>query len=116
MGRRTPLLLILAVTCGTNRALLLAQTQRGTIVGTVTDPTGAVVPRAKVQVVNDDTAAQFEGLSNTDGYYNVPYLPYGKYTVNVAAAGFKIYTVHGVEVAAATTTTLNILLEVGSQT
>jgi hypothetical protein len=115
MGRKTLLLLVLAVTCVADRALL-AQTQRGTIVGTIADPTGAVVPSAKVQVVNDDTGAQFGGLSNTDGYYNVPYLPYGKYTVNVPVAGFKVYTVHGVEVAAATTTTLNIVLEVGSQT
>ena len=95
---------------------LAAQSQRGSIVGSIADPTGAVVPSASVQVTNEETGAKFEALSNANGYYNVPYLPYGKYTMNVAVVGFKAYTVQGVEVATATTTTLNITLEVGSQT
>src|SRR5579862_9300582 len=92
----------------------LAQTQRGTIVGTITDPTGAVVPNANVQVSNDETGAKFDGVTNATGYYNIPYLPYGHYTLTTNVAGFKTYTAQSVEVATATTTTINITLAVGS--
>jgi hypothetical protein len=91
-----------------------AQTQRGTIVGTITDPTGAVIPNASVQVVNDETGAKFDGLSTSDGYYNIPYLPYGHYTLTANVTGFKTFAAQAVEVATATTTTLNIALEVGN--
>ena len=49
-------------------------TGAATIVGTVTDTTGAVIPGAKVVVVNTETGFKFDGLTNSDGYYYVPYL------------------------------------------
>ena len=94
----------------------LAQTQRGTIVGTITDATGAVVPDAKVEVINSETNAKFEATSNQTGYYSIPYLPYGQFTVRVNAAGFKTYSITGVAVATATTSTVNVPLSVESQT
>ncbi len=97
-------------------AVLLSQTQRGTIVGTISDASGAVVPNAAVQAVNDETGAKFDGASNSAGYYTINYLPYGKYSLTVNASGFKTYVVQAVEVATATTTTLNIGLTVGSTT
>ncbi len=93
-----------------------AQSQRGTIVGTITDATGAVVPDAKVEVVHSETNAKFEALANQNGYYNVPYLPYGKYTLRVTVPGFKVYSITGVEVATATTSTVNVSLSVEAQT
>ncbi len=95
---------------------VVAQTQRGTIVGTVSDASGAVVPNATVQVVNDETDAKFKGASNSTGYYSIPYLPYGKYSLSANASGFKTFNVQAIEVAAATTTTINISLTVGSAT
>src|SRR5713101_3897932 len=91
-----------------------AQTQRGTIVGTITDPTGAVIPNVSVQVANDQTGAKFDSVGNSTGYYNIPYLPYGHYTLTANVTGFKTFTAQAVEVATATTTTLNITLEVGN--
>ena len=93
----------------------LAQTQRGTIVGTITDATGAVVPDAKVEVIHSETNAKFEATSNSTGYYSIAYLPYGQYTVRVDVAGFKTYSITGVAVATATTSTVNVPLSVESQ-
>lgn len=92
------------------------QTQRGNIVGTITDATGAVVPDAKVEVVHAETNAKFEAVANQNGYYNVSYLPYGKYTLRVTVPGFKVYSITGVEVAMATTSTINVSLSVEAQT
>src|SRR5713101_6557555 len=90
--------------------LSIAQSQRGAVVGTVTDSTGAVVPSAKVEITQDATNAKFNATANENGYYNVPYLPYGRYTLVVNVLGFKTYTVTGVEVATATTTTVIVTL------
>ncbi len=95
---------------------VLAQTQRGTIVGTITDASGAVVPDAKVEVISAETNVKFEATSNQTGYYSVLYLPYGQYTIKVNAAGFRTYSVTGVGVATATTSTVNVSLSVESQT
>ncbi len=94
----------------------LAQSQRGAIVGIVADATGAVVPSAKVEVTHNATNAKFEAVANESGYYSVPYLPYGRYTLMVNVPGFKTYTVTGVEVATATTTTVNVTLSLEAQT
>src|ERR1051325_5127662 len=72
-------------------------TGAATIVGTVTDSTGAVVPAAKVTVVNTETNFQFAGLMNQDGYYYVPYLRPGTYNVTIEAPGFKKYVREGLE-------------------
>ncbi len=92
------------------------QTQRGVIVGTITDSTGAIIPQAKVEAINVESNVKFEATSNQDGYYSVPYLPYGNYTVKVNAPGFKVYSIAGVAVATATTSTVNVLLSVEAQT
>src|SRR5262252_5505097 len=66
-------------------------TGANTIVGNVTDTSGAVIPGAKVTVVNTDTNFHFEGQTNQDGYYYVPYLRPGVYNVTIEAQGFKRY-------------------------
>ena len=67
----------------------LAQTTgAGTLVGTVTDSTGAVVVGARLTVVNLDTAFHSETTTNSDGAYYVPYLAPGPYRVTIEAAGF----------------------------
>ena len=69
---------------------LLAQTFRGTILGTVSDPQGAVVPGAKVTVHNIDTGLERTTQTSADGSYSVPELPVGTYTVTVTQSGFQI--------------------------
>src|ERR1041385_6981769 len=89
-------------------------TGASTILGTVTDTTGAVVPGAKVTVVNRETNFHFEGLTNQDGYYYVPYLRSGTYSVTVEAAGFKKSVREGIELRTNEEPRIDVKLEVGS--
>src|SRR5690349_8110945 len=63
--------------------------QEATIVGTVTDPTGAAVPNATVTVTKTDTGQSHRFTSNNDGQYVAPGLVIGAYTVQVESGGFK---------------------------
>src|SRR5215831_11828178 len=75
----------------------LAQTTGGaTLVGTVTDTSGAVVPVAKVTVVNVETSFQSTTLTSPEGNYYVPYLNPGNYRVTVEKEGFRRYVRDGV--------------------
>ncbi len=79
-------------------APLSAQTFRGTILGTVTDPSGAVLPGAKVTVKNTGTGLERTTETSADGSYSVPELPIGTYTVTVTQAGFQTFLATGVTV------------------
>jgi len=68
---------------------LFATGPTGTIVGTVSDPTGAVVPKARITVRNQETSAKREVETNEDGDYTVPLLPPAVYRVSVEKAGFR---------------------------
>jgi hypothetical protein len=65
-----------------------AQTITGSVNGTVTDPTGAVVPNARVQATNTDTNVVTETTTNNDGIYNIRFLQIGNYKITVSAQGF----------------------------
>src|SRR6266849_1683952 len=77
---------------------LLGQTFRGTILGTVTDPQGAVISGAKVVVHNVNTGLQRTTQTSADGSYTVPELPVGTYTVTVSQSGFQTSSVTSVSV------------------
>src|SRR5450432_1917612 len=79
-------------------ASLSAQTFRGTILGTVTDPSGAVLPGAKVTVKNTGTGSERTTETSADGSYSVPELPIGTYTVTVTQTGFQTFLATGVTV------------------
>jgi hypothetical protein len=68
---------------------LLAQTFRGTVLGTVTDTSGAVVSGAKVVVRNVNTGQERVTQTSADGSYSVPELPIGTYNVMVTQSGFQ---------------------------
>src|SRR5262249_15945714 len=95
-------------------APVLPQSQRGQFVGTVTDPSGSAIPAARIEVLKPETGVKIETLTNSSGLYTVPGLNYGRYTVTATATGFAPYTVENVETATATTTTLNLVLKIGS--
>ena len=61
------------------------------ITGTVTDPSGAVIPGAEVKVTQKNTAIIRTELTNASGQFNIPSLPPGSYTVAIGAKGFKQY-------------------------
>src|SRR5207302_9072062 len=79
-------------------AMLVGQTFRGTILGTVTDPSGAVVSGAKVTVRNVATGLERTTATSADGSYNVPELPIGTYTVTITQSGVQTAVTTGVEV------------------
>jgi hypothetical protein len=69
-----------------------AQVQNGQFTGTVTDPTGAAVPNAKVTVTNTSTNLTVSATSNQSGNYNLKELPVGTYRLTAEASGFKTVT------------------------
>src|SRR5580658_10891733 len=75
-----------------------AQTFRGTILGTATDPSGAVLPGAKVTVKNVGTGLERTTETSADGSYALPELPIGTYTVTVVLTGFETFATTGVVV------------------
>src|SRR5579863_8117372 len=68
---------------------MAAQDTVGRVIGVVTDPSGSVVPRAKVTVTNVDTGINSETATGTDGSYQVLQLPVGNYRVSAEAQGFR---------------------------
>ena len=94
--------------------MLLAQGDRGTITGTVSDPAGAVVAGATVQVRNTDTGAQYQVATTDTGNYTIVQVPAGPYEMSVSVAGFKKYVRNGITVIVAQTLRLDVPLEVGS--
>jgi hypothetical protein len=91
-----------------------AQTYDGTIVGNVTDGTGASVPGAQITVRNVATNNTFKATSSGHGSYSVAQLPIGIYEVHITAGNFKEFVSTGVEVHVSTTTEVNATLQVGS--
>ena len=79
-------------------ASLSAQTFRGTILGTVTDPTGAVVSGARVTVKNTGTGLERSTTTSGDGSYTLSELPIGTYNVTVTMTGFETFVATGVTV------------------
>jgi hypothetical protein len=68
----------------------------GAIVGTVTDPTGGVVPNARVTATRVDTQVSQSTMTTSSGNYAIPNLPVGTYTVAAETTGFKAASVSGV--------------------
>ena len=92
---------------------LLAQSERGTITGTVVDATGGAVPAAKVTVTNKATNVTSNINSNDVGAYAAVSLPPGEYSVRVERQGFKASLISGIEVNASSTVRVDVTLEVG---
>src|SRR6201981_1428352 len=95
---------------------LLAQTFRGTILGTVTDPQGAVVAGAKVTVRNVNTGLERTTQTSSDGSYSVPELPTGTYTVTVTQSGFQTSSVTGIAVEVSAEKRVDVGMKAGQVT
>ena len=67
------------------------QTATGSIVGTVTDSSGAAVANASVTVTNTGTSSKRDVVTNAEGNFTAPLLPPGSYSVGVTASGFKAF-------------------------
>src|SRR6266581_2482839 len=82
-------------------ATLVAQTFRGTILGTVTDASGALVAGATVKVRNVETGQERTTTTSADGSYAIPELPIGTYAVTISQSGFQTAVANNVEVSVA---------------
>src|ERR1051325_8751815 len=91
----------------------LGQTSKGFIVGNITDPNTAAVPGVTIKITNAATGVSRETISQSDGSYRFDAVDPGNYKVDVTATGFKSAT-KDVVVAAAQTTEVSFLLEVGN--
>ena len=78
-------------------ASLSAQTTRGSIFGTVTDPSGSIVSGAKVTVTQLDTGFTYSTATSNDGNYFVPSLLPGRYSVKIEQSGFATRTIEPIE-------------------
>jgi Carboxypeptidase regulatory-like domain/TonB dependent receptor len=90
-----------------------AQNNKGTIVGTVTDPNAAVVPNAKVTATNLATNAAHEATTNDEGTYTIPALEPGNYSLRVEAQGFQTATVAEVKLETNARQAVDVALTVG---
>src|SRR5258708_2448814 len=93
--------------------LATAQVQRGSITGTVFDPSGAVVPNAQITVTDDSTAASFTARSSAEGTFTIPGLPFGTYAVRIVATGFRQWETTKVQVVTAQESSVRATLVVG---
>ena len=93
-----------------------AQSDRGTITGTISDPAGAVLASAPVEIRNIENGAVYQAASSATGNYTLPQLPVGQYELSVSVPGFKKYVRQGLTVGVAQTFRVDVVLEVGSAT
>jgi hypothetical protein len=91
-----------------------AQTDRGTITGTVADPGGAVVANAAIEARNVATGATYSAATSATGNYTIAQLPAGAYEISITVAGFKKFVRTGLVVEVAGTLRVDAALEVGA--
>jgi hypothetical protein len=92
----------------------LAQSDRGTITGTVTDASGAVIPAASLVARNAETDARYSTVTTPTGNYTLPELPVGIYELTVTAPGFSSFIQQGIRVELAQTARVDVAMRVGA--
>jgi hypothetical protein len=93
---------------------VFAQENRGSILGRVTDPSGAVAANVQIRVTNVETGAAVQAATNGEGNYQAPFLLPGTYTVTAEHPGFKKIEQDNVAVQTGANVTVNLSLEVGT--
>ncbi|MBI3680542.1 MAG: TonB-dependent receptor [Acidobacteria bacterium] len=88
--------------------------QVATLTGRITDPSGAVIPQARVAVRSLDTGISTNVESTAEGYYTIPALPPGRYEVTISKEGFSTVKQSGIELAVQQTARLDLVLQVGA--
>src|ERR1700693_4234544 len=116
MDSFNPILRRLAVSFLLLYGTALAQTSTTSLQGTVTDPTGAAVANATVELVNVDSKTQRDANTDAQGEYRFQFLPPGTYTLTVSAAGFARFERAGLQLLVNTPATVNAQLGLGQTT
>jgi hypothetical protein len=95
-------------------AAAFAQSDRGTITGTVTDPASAAIVNALVVATNLGTTNAVQVRTTETGNYTIPQLPVGSYSIAVEQSGFRKFEQRGITIQVAQTVRVDIQLQVGS--
>ncbi len=90
-----------------------AQAQTATITGTITDPSGAALPGAKIVATETSTNVSHSTVTNAQGEYSIPDLPVGTYNVQASQSGFQTTIQKGVNLTVGATVLVNLSLPVG---
>jgi hypothetical protein len=93
-----------------------AQLDTGTIRGTLEDSTGAVIPKASIVCVNENTHDTFTTKTNSEGAYTLPSLPAGDYSISASQPGFGGQTVTGIHLSVSESHRVDLTLKVGTST
>jgi len=110
------MLLAAALLFGPLAVDVYGQVLYGSVVGTIQDASGAVVPKATVTITNTGTGQTRETVADEAGRYSILNLPAGSYELKVTSAGFRALTKTGVEVAINSVTRVDAKLELGQVT
>jgi hypothetical protein len=113
---RWGLLLLLIAMLGGSARLFAQAVANAQISGVVADPSGAVVPGAKVTATQTDMGLVRTTLSSSSGTYALPNLPIGPYRLEVAASGFTTYVRTGIVLQVSNNVEINVTLQVGAVT
>src|SRR5262247_1474424 len=95
-------------------ALAQSQAANGSIEGTVSDTSGAVLPGVTVTVTNMDTGLDRSMVTNEKGLYRAPLLPLGTYRVVAELQGFKKYEQSGIKLSVGQSAVVNVAMGVGT--
>ena len=93
-----------------------AQSGRGTLSGTVTDPTGAVVPGVELTLKAVATGTEARSKTGPDGLYTFPNVQTGIYELKASAQGFREFVQKGIEITLNATLRADVKLELGAET
>ncbi len=88
----------------------------GSLSGIVKDPSGAVIPAAKITLVNTAIRSEYTALSNGEGFYSFPALPVGHYDLTIEAAGFRTEGKSGLEIDTDSALALDAVLSLAQRT
>jgi hypothetical protein len=117
LGRRSSNLIVVSLAMWWSMGIVVpigySQTVSGTVVGTVKDASGGVVPNASVAIINQATNVRRETTTNDLGNFEAPFLPVGVYTVRVSVTGFQTMVRDGIVLRVDDTVRVDVTLQPG---
>ncbi len=114
MSKTRFFLIVILTTIVTSGCLLLAQVDRASLSGTVTDRSGAVVPGATLTLVSQETGFRREAVSGENGTYTFSLVPIGNYTLTAAMTGFRTMTMRDLRLGVGDNRLLDIQMQVAA--
>jgi hypothetical protein len=97
-------------------AAVFGQQTTATVVGTLTDPSGSLLPRVKIAALNVDTNVSRETVTDESGNYTVPFLPAGRYQITATAQGFRTQKVEAFPLQVGQAARIDLRMELGEVT